>query len=141
MSISRDEAREVAISAILIAVALRIGSGVVRLIDEATGDFTTRTLASQFFAPIGSAIGIMTMGAVLLVVLSPSGSVTRGVQLAVRRTAGLVTVLGMLASVQSLDLGSNRFLDSLWFTMFNGLTVVALAGGGWWIMRNFDDAR
>lgn len=139
--ISRDEAREVAVVALLIVIGLRIGAGVFQVIDDA-GEFAdARSLTGRLFAPIGSTVGMLALGAVLLIVLSPAGSVTTSVVTATRRMAGAVAVLGIAASFHTLALGYNQLLAKLWFAMINGLAAATLGTAAWWILRNFDGDR
>ncbi len=141
MTVSRDEAREVAIVGILIAIALRVGAGVFQLIEEATGAWTTASLAGRFFAPIGSTVGMLTLACVLIVVLSPSGAVSTGVIAAVQKAALAVTALGVGSTLYTLVFSFSDALAKLWFAMINGLAAATLAGTGWWILRNFDPDR
>ncbi len=141
MSISRDEAREVAIVGLLATVALRIGAGVFQSIDELDAQWTFRSLLGRLFAPIGSTVGMLTLAAVLLVVLSPSGSITPVVTTATRRAAATVSALGVAASFHTLALSYSELLSKLWFAMINGLAAATLGLTGWWILRNFDAER
>ncbi len=141
MNVSRDEAREIAIIGILAAIAFRIVAGLVQLIEEATGEWTYGSLVGRLVAPIGSTIGILALAAVLITVLSPNGSVTRGVATATRATAGVVAWLGVLASVYTLGFAPNDLLTRLWFALINGMTATALAGTGYVISRNFENRR
>ena len=77
----------------------------------------------------------------LLVVLSPSGSVTTGVVQLCRRAAAAVALLGAAASVYSLAFSYATPLSRLWFAMINGLAAATLGATGWWILRNFDGDR
>ena len=141
MSISRDEARELAVIGLLVAIGLRIGAGLLQTIDELAGPTDTNNVLSRFFAQIGSTVGILTLGAVLLVVLSPSGSITTGIGQLCRRVAGGVTVLGLAGAFHTLTLSYNSALGRIWFAMINGLAAATLAGTGWWILRHFDQDR
>ncbi len=141
MSISRDEARELAIIGILIALGLRLGAGLLQTFDELSGPTDTRNLLSRLFAQVGSTVGILTLAAVLLVVLSPRGSVTEGMSRLVRRVAGGVTVLGLASALFTLTLSYNAALGRIWLAMINGLAAATLAGTGWWILRDFDQDR
>ena len=141
MSISRDEAREIAIAAILITVAIRIAAGLIQVVDELTGAFTFTSLADRLFAPVGSAIGMLSLAAVLIVVLSPAGSVTTGVATATRWTAAVVGVIGLLAGAHTITRATNNVLPGIWFAMINGLAAAILGGTGWWILRNFNSER
>ncbi len=141
MTVSRDEAREIAIVGILIAVALRVGAGVFQLIEEASGAWTTVSLAGRFFAPIGSTVGMLTLGCVLIVVLSPSGAVSTSVVAAVHKAAIAITALGVASALYTLVFSFSNALAKLWFVMINGLAAATLAGTGWWILRNFDPDR
>lgn len=141
MSISRDEAREIAIVGILATVVLRLGAGVLQLIDEIDQQWTARSLADRLFAPIGSTVGMLALGAVLLIVLSPTGSITPAVIKASRRMAALVALLGIAASFHSLALGYSDVMARIWFAMINGLAAATLGTTAWWILKNFDADR
>jgi hypothetical protein len=141
MGVSRDEARELAIMGLLIALGLRIGVGVLRAIEELTFPSSARSVMGQLFAQIGSTVGLFTLGAVLLVVLSPRGSVTPGLRHLVRRVAGVMTALGLAGAFFALSFAFSGVLGRLEFAMQNGLTATALAGTGWWVMKNFDEER
>lgn len=141
MRISRDEAREIAITALLLAVALRIGSGVVQGVEEVGREWTLRSLLGRVFAPIGSTIGIMTLGLALLAALSPSGSVSTRLLGVARAATAVVAVLGVAAALNSLTAGFSGWAGRLWFSMMNGLTAAVLAGAAWWILTNLDADR
>lgn len=141
MTISRDEAREIAIVGLLVTIGLRIGAGLFQLIDELDAQWTVRSLLGRFFAPIGSTVGILALGAVLLIVLSPSGSITSGVVTATRRAAATVATLGIAASFHTLALSYSQILSKLWFAMINGLAAATLGCTAYWILKNFDADR
>ena len=141
MTISRDEAREIAIVALLVTIGMRIGAGVFQVIDDLGHQSDLRALTGRLFTPIGSTIGIMTLGAMLLVVLSPAGSVTTGVVTATRRIAGLVAAMGIGASFHTIVLGYSQLLAKLWFAMINGLAAATLGAAAYWVLRNFDGNR
>lgn len=141
MSISRDEAREIAIMALLATIMLRAGVGVVQLIEELSGEWTFTSLLGRLFAPIGATPGILTLGAALLVTLSPNGSITPGMTVATRRVAALMFALGIGASFHTLAFSTPRFLTQLWIAMLNGLAAAILSGAAYWILKNFDGER
>jgi hypothetical protein len=142
MSISRDEAREIAIVGLLATVALRIGAGVFQMIQELTGDlWTVQSLLGRLFAPIGSTVGMLILGAVLLIVLSPAGSITRSVVGVTRKAAATVAALGVASSFHTLALSLSPLLAKIWISMINGLAASALGLTAWWILRNFDADR
>lgn len=126
---------------LLATIALRVGAGVLQLIQELTGQWTVSSALGRLFAPIGSTVGMLALAAVLLVVLSPTGSVTVTVTVAVRRAAALVTLLGIAASVTMLVLSPGRLIQDLWIAMINGLAAATLGGTAWWIIKNFDQDR
>lgn len=141
MSISRDEAREIAIIGLLATIGFRVGAGVFQLIEELDGQWTARSALDRFFAPIGATIGMLTLGAVLVVVLSPAGSITPGLVGVTKRVATGVAGLGAAAAFNTLALSYNSTLGKLWIAMINGLAAATLAGTAWWIIRNFDQDR
>lgn len=127
--------------AILATILLRIGAGVLQAIDD-LGEFANfRSLTSRLFAPIGSTVGMLALAAVLIIVLSPTGSVTTGVVTATRRVAAAVAALGIAASFHSVVLGYSELLARLWFAMINGLAAATLGSAAYYILRNFDIAR
>ena len=141
MSISRDEARELAVIGLLVALGLRIGAGLLQTFDELSGPTDTRNVFSRFFAQIGSTVGILTLAAVMLVVLSPTGSITKGLSALCRRVAAGVALLGLSGAFYTMTLSYNSTLGRIWFAMINGLAAATLAGTGWWILRDFDEDR
>lgn len=141
MSISRDEAREIAIIGLLATATLRVGAGVFQLIEELGGPWTLRSALSRLFAPIGSTVGMLVLGAVLIAVLSPAGSITPGLVRLTRRAAATVALIGMAAAFHTLALSYSDALAKIWFAMINGLATTVLAGTAWWIIRDFDQDR
>ena len=141
MGVSRDEAREIAIIGIFLALTLRIGAGVVQAIDELIEFPVGRNVLSRLFSQVGSTAGILTLAAVLIVVFSPAGSISAALRQLVGRVAGAVTLLGLAGAFFSLSFSFNSGLGRITFAMINGLSAAALAGTGWWILRNLDDQR
>lgn len=130
-----------AIVGILAAIGLRIGAGVFQLIEELDGQWTIRSAMARFFAPIGSTVGMLSLGAVLLVVLSPAGSITSGLVNATRLASAIVGSLGAAAAFYTLTLSYSELLAKLWFAMINGLAAATLGLTGYWILRHFDANR
>ena len=139
--VSRDEARELAVIALLVAIGLRIGAGLLQAIDEVARFPLGRNVLSRLFSQVGSTVGILMLAAVLLVVLSPSGSIGRGLRDLVRKVAGVVAAVAVAGAFYSLSFSFNSGVGRLTFAMINGLSAAVLAGTGWWILRNFDDDR
>lgn len=141
MAISRDEARELAIIALLITAALRVTAGGLQALEELGGPWTVRTVIDRFFAPVGSTLGFATLGAVLIIVLSPNGAVTARLVELCRRSAAGFALIGAAAAVHTVLFGFAEPLTRLWIAMINGFAAAALAGTAYWIMRNFDPER
>ncbi len=141
MSLSRDEAREVAAVAIALVIGLRILAGVFQVLDELSGAWDARSLLGRFLAPVGSTLGILTLALALLVVLSPSGSIERRTFNGARQISAIVTVLGLLSVLNSLVFGFSAFLSRVWFTAINGFAALLLGAAAWWILQNFDPSR
>jgi len=139
--ISRDEAREIAITALLLAIVLRVGSGVVQGIEEVSRQWTWRSLAGRVFAPVSASMGLMALGVGLLAALSPSGSVSLRLLGVTRWVTGVVAILGVAAALNSLTAGFSGWESRLWFSMMNGMTAAVLAGAAWWILANLDQDR
>ncbi len=140
VDISRDDAREVATIALLLALSVRIGAGVVKAVEEATREYTWQSIVGEFLAPVGSSLGLMSIGAILIVVLSPNGSITAMVQLSARLAAFVVMTLGAISTIFALT-NQATVLTGLWISMINGLSAAILGGAGWWIIRNFNNQR
>ncbi len=140
VDISRDDAREVATVALLLAAGFRIGAGFFKAIQEASGVHTWQSVLGQFLVPVGSSLGLMAIAAVLLVVLSPNGSITPQLYRVTRLVALIVMVLGAGSTVYSLT-NQATLLTGLWISLMNGMSATTLGGGGWWIMRHFNSER
>ncbi len=141
MRLSRDEAREIAITAVLLTIGFRLLAGVFQVIEELQHEYTTRSVIGRLLAPIGSTVGMLSLAAAMLVVLSPNGSLSRGIQRATERMVGLVMLMGAASVLNSLTSGFDGLANRLWFTMINGVAALVLSGAGWWILRNFDPDR
>lgn len=141
MAVSRDEARELAIIALLLAAALRLGAGVLQAADELIRFPVGRNVLSRLFAHVGSTVGVLVLAAVLLVVLSPVGSIGPGLRDLAGKAAGTVAALGLAGAFYSLSFSFNTGLGRIVFAMINGLSAAVLAGTGWWVLRNFDHER
>ncbi len=141
MTISRDEAREIAIIGLLAATALRIGAGVLQAIEEIGGAWTIRSMLSRFFAPVGSTLGLLVLGAVLVAALSPEGSVNREMTRLCRIAASLVALLGVSATLYTLAWSYSPPLARMWFAMINGLSAATLGGTAYWIASRLDPHR
>ena len=141
MSLSRDEAREVAAIAIALVIGLRILAGVFQALDELGGAFDARSLLGRFLAPVGSTLGILTLALALLVVLSPNGSIERRTYVTAQRIAAVVSILGVLSVLNSLVFGFGGFVGRVWFTSINGFAALLLGSAAWWILTQFDGDR
>jgi hypothetical protein len=142
VSISRDEAREVAILALLATAALRVLTGALRVLEELSRNaYTTRSLLTELFSPLNATAGGLVLGAVLLVVLAPRGSLSSGMETLVRRAAAIMFGLGVAATVHTVFFSLATGLGRWWFAMINGMATAILAGTGYWILRNFDPDR
>jgi hypothetical protein len=140
--VSRDDAREIAVWALLGVVGLRVAAGLVQVLQELAVPWTVRSLVTRFFSPIDTVVGLATLGAVLVVVLSPSGSITEGTKRLCLRVAGAVFVMGLLGTFVTLSLSlAASSLARVLFALYNGLGAALLGGCGWWIIRNFDPDR
>jgi len=140
MRVSRDEAREVAIVALLLVAGLRVISGVVQLVEELDRSYTWESLAGRFLAPVGSTLGIFVFAAAMLAALSPSGSVSGTLMSRTRDASGLVGILGVASSLLSLTTGFSA-TGRVWFALINGFAAIVLGFAGWWILRNLDPER
>ena len=141
MSLSRDEAREIAATALILTVVMRVLTGVFKVVDELDGAWDTRSLMGQFLAPIGSTVGVLSLGLALLVVLSPSGAISPVVHRVAEPLAGTVAALGALAVLNSIVWGFDDIWDGVSFALMNGFAALVLAGAAWWILSNFDPSR
>lgn len=140
MRFSRDEAREIAIVALLLVAGLRVLSGVVQLVEEMDREHTWQSLAGRLLAPVGSTLGLLVFAAAMIAALSPSGSVSRRVMSSARDGSGVVGVLGVASSMLGLTTGFSA-TGRLWFVLINGFAATVLGFTGWWILRNLDPSR
>jgi type IV secretory pathway VirB2 component (pilin) len=141
MRLSRDEAREIAVTAVLLTIGFRILAGVLQAAEELQREWTGRSVLGRFLAPVGSTLGMLSLAVVMVIVLSPTGSIGGSLRTATERVVGLVMLLGAASTLNSLTSGFGGVANQLWFTMINGVAALILAGAGWWILRNFDPDR
>ncbi len=141
MGLSRDEAREIALTALLLVIGLRLAAGALQVVDELDHGGTPRSALGRFLAPVGATMGMLVLGGSLLVVLSPTGSVAPTLAQLVRRTAAVITVLGAIAVLHSLTTGFESFVNRFEFALRHGFGAALLAGAGWWVLHNIDERR
>lgn len=141
MRVSRDEAREIAIYALLITAGLRALSGVVQLIEELDRAWTYSSALGRLLAPVGTTIGLLVFGATLVGVLSPSGSVDGRLVRLAGAAAGIVALLGVVAVINNFSSGFNAVLSRVWFAMIEPMAATLLGATGWWLVRNLDSER
>jgi len=141
MRLSRDEAREVAITALLLAVGVRVVAGLLQAGKEWSDGGTPRTILSQGLAPISITVGVLVLLAALLVVLSPRGSVGHGLQGWTAQVSAFVLFLGSVALLNGVIPGPGGILNRLPFALMQGGAAATLAGAAWWILINFDPDR
>ena len=140
MGISRDEAREIAVVAIMLTIGLRLTAGIFQVFDELSRAWTWRSALGRFLAPVGSTLGMLSLALGLLFALSPTGSISmRSTRLAALLT-GCVAVLGAVSVVNGLA-GAGTVYGRIWFSLINGAAAAVLGGASWWILRNLDPAR
>ena len=102
MRLSRDEAREVAVTALLLAIVFRVLAGVFQAVEELGRENTWRSVLGRFLAPLGSSLGLLAIGVALLVALSPTGSVSGRLSLLTQRVLGVVALFGAVAVLNGL---------------------------------------
>ena len=141
MKLSRDEAREVAAIAIGLTIALRVGAGVFQMLEELSGEWSSRSLLSRFLAPVGSTMGILALALALLLVLSPTGSIEQRAFSWARPVAGVVAVLGAVSALNGITSGFGSVMSRIWFAAINGFAALVLGAAAWWILSNFDPDR
>lgn len=141
MSLSRDEAREIAATAIILTLLLRIASGLLRVIDELDGAWDTRSLLGRFLAPIGATPGVLALALALLIILSPRGAISSRIHRFAESVVGAVAILGGLALLNSVVWGLNDALNSVASAMANGSAAMVLGAAAWWMLSNFDPER
>ncbi len=111
------------------------------MVDELSRGWTWRSLLGRFLAPVGSTMGLLVLALVLLIVLSPKGSVSNPLFRTARIQSLLVFALGSVSVLNSLSSGFGSFVSRLWFSLINGFAAVVLAGAAYWIIANFDPDR
>ena len=141
MRLSRDEAREIAAVALMIAVVLRFVSGFVRWLDELSIGGGGGTLISTTFEPVGSTMALFTLGLALLIVLSPAGAISMRVTKPATVLAGFVSVAAVIVILNRLVAGGGSVLGRIWFTMLDKFPALILAGAAFLMLRNYDAER
>ena len=141
MSLSRDEAREVAAVALGLTIVFRLIAGIFQVIDELSAAWTFRSLLGRFLAPVGATMGILMLALALLIVLSPTGSIERRTFSWATRLAATVAILGGVSLLNGITTDVGSFINRIPFTLINGAAAVVLGAAAWWILKNFDSAR
>lgn len=141
MSLSRDEAREVAAVALGLTIAFRFGAGFFQVIDELSAPWTFRSLLSRFLAPVGATMGMLTLGLSLLLVLSPNGSIERRTFTWATALSMIVAILGAISVLNAITTDVDRLISRIAFTSINGIAALVLGAAAWWILKNFDGNR
>lgn len=141
VSLSRDEAREIAVTALLLAIGMRLLAGLLQFFEELGRDNTWRSLLGRFLAPVGTTMGMLALGVALLLVLSPTGSISMKSSRLSTNVVGLVAVLGAISVINGLTSGLGSAVNRLWSVLIDGFGAAILGGAAWWILKNFDDRR
>lgn len=141
MGLSRDEAREIAATALMLAIGLRWLSGLVRWFDERRIGADSGTFITTVFEPVGTAMGLLTLGLALLIVLSPNGAISTRVRTAATWTATAVVAGTVVVIINRLIVGGSSILGRVWFTLFDKVPALILAGAALTILRNLDGDR
>ena len=141
MSLSRDEAREIAAFAIALVIVLRIGAGALQAVEELSGPWTAQSVFGRFLAPVGSTMGLLTLGLTLLLVLSPSGSVQMSLFHRAKWLALVVALLGAASIFNTLVFSAGGVANRLWFSAINGSSAAVFGAASWWILARFNQDR
>jgi len=140
VSLSRDEAREIAVVAVILTIVLRLLAGVFQVVDELSRAWTWQSALGRFLAPVGSTMGMLSLALALLLVLSPRGSISMRVRGGAVVLTGFVATLGAISVINGLT-GFGPIAARLWFTMLNGASAAVLGAAACWILLNHDDQR
>jgi len=142
MRLSRDESREIAAIALMLGIGLRFLSGLVRWLDELRrfGDGSD-TFISTTLEPVGAAMAILTLGLALLIVLSPSGSISMRVRKPATILAGVVSGAATIVILNRLIAGGGSVLGRISFTLLDKFPALILASAAFIILRNHEPER
>lgn len=141
MRLSRDEAREIAAVALMLAVGSRLAAGVFQVLDELDRGWTFSSLFGRLVAPMTATAGLMVIALALLLVLSPPGSISmRSNQIALM-LAAIVTVLGAGAILNEIVFSLGTWQQRMSRISQELAIVTVLGGAAYWILRNFDPQR
>ena len=141
MAVSRDEAREIGVMTLLLAVGLRFASGSVQLVEELDREWTVRSAIGRFVSPVGTTMGMLIFGAAFLVVLSPSGSIGGRLKTWTTWVAGVIAALALVSVINSFSLGFSNISSRIWFALLEPAGAALLAATAWWLLRNLDTRR
>jgi len=141
VAVSRDEAREIGVMALLLAVGLRFASGFVQLVEELDREWTVRSAIGRFVSPVGTTTGMLIFGAAFLVLLSPSGSIGGRLHTWTTWIAGLIAALAVISVINSFSLGLTNISSRIWFTLLDPAGAALLGATAWWLLRNLDTRR
>ena len=86
-------------------------------------------------------MGLLTLGLALLIVLSPNGAISTRVRTAATWTATAVVAGTVVVIINRLIVGGSSILGRVWFTLFDKVPALILAGAALTILRNLDGDR
>jgi len=141
MRLSRDEAREVAAIALMLAVGSRLAAGVFQVLDELDRGWTWSSLFGRLVAPMTATVGLLVLALALLLVLSPPGSISMRANRIALSLAGVVAGLGAGAILNEIVFSLGTWQQRLARISQELAIVTLLAGTAFWILRNFDPQR
>ncbi len=141
MSLSRDEAREVAAVALMLTIALRILAGVFQMLDEIDRGWTWSSLLGRMVSPVTATLGVLSIGLALVLVLSPPGSISMTSNRIALVLTGTVMVLGILGVFNEIVFSLGTWQQRLGRVSQELSIATLLAGTGWYLLKNFDSAR
>lgn len=125
----------------MLAIGLRFFSGIVRWIDERRIGADRGTLIATVFEPVGTAMAVLVLGLALIIVLSPTGAVSKRVGTAATWVSLAVFVGAVIVVLNRLVFGGSSILGRVWFSLFDKFPALILAGAAWTILSRHDPDR
>ena len=138
---SRDEAREIAAIALMLSLGLRLLAGVFQVLDEIDRGWTWSSLLGRLVSPVTATLGLLSIGLVLLLVLSPPGSISMLSNRVASILTGTIAALGVAGVFNEFVLSLGTWQQRFGRVSQELLVATLLAGTGYAILRNFDPDR
>ena len=125
----------------MIAIALRLLAGVFQVLDEIDRGWTWSSLLGRMVSPVGASAGLLSIALALLLVLSPTGSISmRSNKVAIVLTV-IVAVIAAVGVLNEIVFSGGTWQQRLGQVSREPSIAALLAGTAAFLLKNHDPDR